>query len=159
LTPKNSISFPLVYWVLFIIILVSISYSDGKKRIADYSFTEGIVIDKIFLPPPAGSRRYGGGGNRDVEYAQWQYTVDNETHLIVDKRSLSYNKSLGTRRTIIYLNEKHEEGIIYSFFFWVNTPLILIWVIIAFFIFAICQFAIHWNDNTWFQRQYRGLYK
>jgi hypothetical protein len=158
LNQKGSISFPLVYWLLFIIILVFISYSDGKKRLADYSFTEGVVVDKLFLPPPVGSRRYRGS-NSDVEYAQWQYTVGSDTHLIVDKRTLCYNKPIDTRRTIIYLNDKHEDGMIYSFFFWINAPLIIIWVIIAIFILAICQFAIHWNDKTWFQRQYRTLYK
>jgi len=157
LTQKKSISFPIVYWLLFIVILVFVSYSDGKKRIANYSFTEGVVVDKLFLPPPVGSRRYGGG-RRDVEYAQWQYMVGNDTHLIVDKKGLTYNKPLGTRRTIIYLNDKHDEAMVYSFLFWINTPLILIWITIAFFIFAICQYAIHWNDKNWFTRQYNTLY-
>lgn len=148
---KNLISFSLAYWLVFIIVLIFICYSDGQKRLSRYSFTKGVVVDKIMLPSPWRSSRYGGR-RRDLEFAQWQYTINADTFLFVDKQKFTYNKPIGTKRKIIYLKDKNDDALVYSFQFWINTPLILIASIIAVFIYAICQFARHWNDSSWFIR-------
>lgn len=148
---KRFISFTLAYWLVFIIILIFICYSEGKERLSNYDFTNAVVVDKLILRSPWGSSRYGGG-RRDLEFAQWQYIINNDTFLFVDKQKLTYNKPIGTKRRIIYLKYKTDEALVYSFQFWINTPLILIISMIAFFIFSICQFARHWNDRSWFSK-------
>jgi hypothetical protein len=148
---KKFISFSLAYWLVFIIILLFICYSDGKERLSDYDFTNGVVVDKLILRSPWGSSRYGGRGG-DLEFAQWQYIVNEDTFLFVDKQKFTYNKPTGTQRRIIYLKHKTDEALVYSFQFWINTPLILIVFMIAFFIFSIGQFARHWNDRSWFSK-------
>lgn len=145
LSQKDLLSFPVVYWLAFIIIVILVCRSDGKKRIVNYEFTEGIVVDKLLLPPAR--RRY-----RDVEYSQWQYVAGNDTLLFVDHGLLARNKSIGTKRTVIYLKEKHDEAQVYTFLFWINFPKLLIAFLIAFFIFVISQFARHWSDEQWFRR-------
>ena len=147
LIKRKFISFPSVYWLAFIIIVIVISYSDGEKRLANYDFTGGVVVDKVFLR----ARRSW----QDKEYAQWQYVANNDTLLFVDKQYFTYNKPLGTKRKIIYLTSKPDEARVYSFQFWINLPLLLITTFIAIFIFAICQFAIHWNDKNWFIKRNR----
>ena len=148
---KKFISFSLAYWLVFVIILIFICYSEGKERLSNYDFTNAVVVDKLILRSPWGSFRYGGG-RRDLEFAQWQYVINNDTFLFVDKQKFTYNKPIGTKRRIIYLKYKTDEALVYSFQFWINTPLILITFMIAFFIFSICQFARHWNDRSWFSK-------
>ena len=144
LSQKDLLSFPVIYWLAFIIILILICRSDGKKRIANFEFTEGIVVEKLLLP---GRRRY-----HDVELSQWQYVAGNDTLLFVDHGLLARNKAIGTRRTVIYLKDKHDEAKVYTFLFWVNFPKVLIAFLIAFFIFVIASFARHWDDEQWFRK-------
>jgi hypothetical protein len=155
LNRRKRISFPIVYWILFLIVLIIISYSDGKDRIAAYDFTEGVVVDKLFLRSPWGNSRYGGG-RRDIEFAQWQYVIEKDTFLFVDKQHFTYNKPLGTKRKIMYLKNSHDEALVSNPLFWFNIPLILIATVVAVFIFGICLFTIHWNDKAWFARWNRS---
>ena len=145
---KNFISFPVIYWFLFFVLVIYISYSEGKKKLANYEFTEGIVVDKVFLP-------YGRRRARDVEFAQWQYIAGKDTLLFVDRRSFSRNKPVGTRKTVIYLRDDPGKAFIYSFQFWIDFPKVVIMILIAVFIFAICIFAFHWNDKAWFAHNRR----
>ena len=147
LVKRKFISFPLAYWSAAIVIIISIDYNDGVKRLSHYDFTEGIVVDKIMLRPPGGSRNSG-----DVEYAQWQYKTDQGDFLFVDKQNDVYYLPIGTKRKIIYRKDKHDEAHVYRPMFWVNTPMIIVSMLIATFIFAIIQFAIHWKDKLWFDR-------
>jgi len=110
-----------------------------------YGFTKGEVIDKISLP----RKRV------DVWYAQWQYVVDKDTFLFVDKRPFIRLRNIGAKATIIYRKEDHQQAMVYNFQFWIRLPLILLASIIAFFIFAVSQFVIHWNDKEWFDKWYR----
>ena len=145
LKKRKFISFPLAYWSAVIVILISIDYNDGLKRLSHYDFTEGIVVDKILLSPPRYSRQ-------TVEYAQWQYKTSQGEFLFVDKQNDVYYLPIGTKRRIIYLKDKHDEAQVYQPMFWVNIPMIILSMIIATFIFATVQFAIHWKDKWWFDR-------
>ena len=68
LIKRKFLSFPLAYWSAVIVIIISIDYNDGVQRLSNYNFAEAIVVDKVLLTPPGGTRR-----TPDVEYAQWQY--------------------------------------------------------------------------------------
>ena len=135
-------SFSVRYWLIFLIIIILLCRSDGKKRLLNYKFTKGIVVDKILLP---------GRRNYDVSYSQWQYEVNKDTFLFVDKRFFA-NKPVGTKARIIYENDRYDKALVYNFYFWINLPLILIAGMIAFFIFSFWQFARHWNDKSWFSK-------
>ena len=148
LSTRKYISFPLIYWFVFFILIICFSYSDGQKRLANYEFTEGIVIDKLFLP-------YGRRSRQDVEFSQWRYIAGTDTLLFVDKQPFTRYKPIGTKRTVIYL--KDDVALVYSFQFWINLPYILVFILIAVFVFAICLFIIHWNDRTWFTRKRKYL--
>jgi hypothetical protein len=145
LMKNNFIKFSFVYWIAFVIIIVIISYNEGKKELSNYSFSEGIVVDKVWLPV---RRRV-----RDYPFSQWQYAVGKDTFLFVDKRYLAYNKPVGTKRPVIYLNDKHDEARVYSLLFWIDFPMIIVAVLIAGFVFVMLAFAAHWNDKTWFSRR------
>jgi hypothetical protein len=79
------------------------------------------------LPSPWKGSHYRGRG-RDLQFAQWQYILNNDTFLFADKQKFTYYKPIGTRRKIIYLKEKKGDAMVYSFQFWVNTPLILLYL-------------------------------
>lgn len=144
---KRFLSYPLVYWIGFLVFVIVRSYSDGKEKLSQYDFTKGVVVDEILLP----SRRFSS----NASFAQWQYSDGSDTFLFVDKRPFIRIKDIGSKATVIYLKEKHDEAMVYNFQFWINLPFILIASLIAFFIFAISQFIIHWNDGSWFEYWYR----
>ena len=144
---KRILSYPFVYWIGFLVFLFVKSYSDGKEKLSHYEFASGVVVDEILLP----SRRFSS----DASFAQWQYSDGIDTFLFVDKRPFIRLRTIGSKATIIYLKEKHDEAMVYNFQFWINLPFILFSSIIAFFIFAVSQFIIHWNDKVWFQKWYR----
>ena len=142
-------SYALAYWFSFIVFIILFSHSDGEKRLADQKFTEGIVVDKILLPG-----RTRTGGQSDIYYSQWQYTVGKDTFLFVDKR-FHANKPIGARSKIIYNVNNHYDALVYNFYFWINLPLLLIALLVAVFIFGIARFIVHWNDKEWFkEREY-----
>jgi hypothetical protein len=145
---NNFIKFSFVYWIAFIVILISISYSQGNKRLSNYSFTEGKVVDKIWLPVKRRRTK-----TRDYPFSQWQYVVGNDTFLFVDKRFLFYDEPIGTKRKVIYLNSRHDEAMVYNFLFWISGPMIMVATLIALFVFAIWMFTVHWNDKTWFSKR------
>ena len=141
-------SYALAYWFSFLVFIILFSHSDGKKRLVNHKFTKGVVVDKVLLP---GESRTG---KTDIYFSQWQYIVDKDTFLFVDKR-FHANKPIGAKGKIIYNVNKHDEALVYNFFFWINLPLLLIALLVAVFIFGIARFIVHWNDREWFkQREY-----